>query len=175
MLYADADGFWKPPNVYDALGAAGFAVGLASIWLSWYLAKRDIEKRLREAADRAAGAARAEVRRIAASLLRTGVTDAVRSLELAREACNGRRWGRAIDLCQLGREQIERTLMQPMADASLADVRTASVLIRDGVEGLRPLTTGKGDAPDEVARGMDAAILALHRVHGRLGNIPLEA
>jgi hypothetical protein len=31
-MFADADSFWKPPTVYDALSVLGLALGIASIW-----------------------------------------------------------------------------------------------------------------------------------------------
>jgi len=77
MPFADADGFWKPPNVFDVLSVAGFVVGIASIWVSWWLAKRDIEKRLTEAADRASATARDEVRRVAKAVLHSGLADTI--------------------------------------------------------------------------------------------------
>jgi hypothetical protein len=42
MLFAEEEGFWKPPNIYDVLAAAGFAVAVASIWYAWYLSRLDI-------------------------------------------------------------------------------------------------------------------------------------
>src|SRR5436305_13976863 len=112
MLLADAEGFWKAPNVFDVAGVVGVIVGVASIWVSWWLAKRDIEKRVAEAADRASRAARDEVRRVAQALLQTGVAATIRSVELAREACHGKRWPRAVELCILAREQLARVLAQ---------------------------------------------------------------
>jgi hypothetical protein len=119
MLLADAEGFWKAPNVFDLISIVGLAIGLGSIWLSWWLAKRDIERRLAEAADRASAAARDEVRRVAQAVLQTGVSATIRSLDLAREACNGKRWPRGVELCNLAREQLARVLAQPAADESV--------------------------------------------------------
>ncbi len=99
MLLADAEGFWKAPSVYDVFGIVGVVVGLISIWVSWWMAKRSIEKRLAEASDRASTAAREEVRRVARALFQSGISVAIRSLELAREVCNGKRWLRAAELC----------------------------------------------------------------------------
>jgi hypothetical protein len=106
MLLAQVEGFWKAPNVFDVLGVAGFTIGVASIWMSWWLAKRDIKKRLAEATERASAAARDEVRRVARAVLHVGVAATIRSLELAREACRGKRWPRSAELCILGREQL---------------------------------------------------------------------
>jgi hypothetical protein len=91
MLLADTESFWKAPNAFDVAGSLGLLVGVVSIWLAWWLAKRDIAKRIAEAEARASQAARDEVRRVAKAVLRTGISATIRSLELAREACNGKR------------------------------------------------------------------------------------
>lgn len=177
MLFADAGGFWKWPNIYDILGAAGFVVGVGSIWLSWILAKRDLRKRLAEVTAQASAAARNEVRRVAQAVLHTGVADTVRSLELAREACRGKRWPRAGELCELAREQLARTLAQPAAaDTTRAELQDVSAVLLDCVTHLRRQPKqGTGDIPHEVLRGLDDSILALHRVEGRMTGIRLEA
>jgi hypothetical protein len=119
MLFADAEGFWRAPSVYDVIGIAGFLIGIVSIWLAWWLARRDIQRRLTDAANQASKAARDEVRRVAQALIQTGLSVTIRSLELAREACHGKRWPRATELCILAREQLARVLAQPAADETL--------------------------------------------------------
>ncbi|MBA4188404.1 MAG: hypothetical protein C0467_10405 [Planctomycetaceae bacterium] len=175
MLLADTEGFWKSPNVYDVLGAAGFVISVASIWLAWWLAKRDIEKRLAEASERASAAARDEVRRVARAVLHSGVATTIRSLELAREACNGKRWPRAVELCILAREQLARVLAQPAADEALqTEVREVSARLQDCVAKLRKKPKlGAGEIPEEVQRGLDESIVDLHRVESRMTGIRL--
>jgi hypothetical protein len=175
MLLADAEGFWKAPSVFDVLGVAGFAIGVASIWLSWWLAKRDIEKRLAEATEKAATAAREEVRRVARAVFQSGVTATIRSLELAREVCNGKRWSRAIELCILAREQLARVLAQPAADeAAQTELRGVSAAVMDCVTSLRTRRKdGEGKVPETVLGSLDESILALHRVDGRMTGIQM--
>lgn len=86
MPLAQAEGFWKSPNVYDVVGVVSFLLGLVALYLAW----RDIRRRVKEAAREAAASAREEVRRIVGAVLQTGVTDIIRSLELARHACRDR-------------------------------------------------------------------------------------
>lgn len=177
MLLADTEPFWKTPNVFDAFGVAGFVIGLASIWLSWWLAKRDIEKRLAEAEVRASAAARDEVRRVARAVLYSGVATTIRSLELAREVCHGKRWLRAIELCILAREQLARVLAQPTADEPIqTELRGVSAGLLDCVTRLRTKRKeGAGDVPDGVLDALDEAILALHRVESKMTAIQPEA
>ena len=176
MLFANGEVFWKSPTVYDVMGLAGFALGLASIWLSWWLAKRDIEKRLDEAADRASKAARDEVRRVAQVVLQSGVGATVRSLDLAREACRGKRLSRACELCELAREQLARVLVQPAAsNDTRAELQEVSATLTDCIKRLRKqVKSGSEEVPDPVLRGLDESILALHRVDGRMSSINPE-
>jgi len=176
MLLADAEEFWKAPNVFDVMTFGGFTLGLGSIWLAWWLAKHDIEKRLAEAADRASAAARDEVRRVARAVLQTGVSATIRSLELAREVCNGKRWLRASELCILAREQLAKVLAQPAADESIqTELRDVSAGLLDCVTRLRTKRReGAGDVPEGVLNTLDETILALHRVEGRMTGIRTE-
>ena len=178
MLIASDDAFWKLPNVFDVAGIGGLIIGLASIWVSWWLAKRDIKKRLDEASERASVAARDEVRRVARAVLQSGVTATIRSLELAREVCNGKRWSRTVELCILAREQLVKVLAQPAANESVqADLRDISAALHDCITRLRTKTQrqeGTGAVPDGVLNALDGAILALHRVEGRMTGIQPE-
>ncbi|MBN9122028.1 MAG: hypothetical protein J0I06_23285 [Planctomycetes bacterium] len=178
MLFADAELFWKSPNVFDVAGVAGVVLGLFSIWLSWWLAKRDISKRLEDAATKAAMAARDEVRRVARAVLQSGVTATIRSLELAREVCNGKRWSRAAELCLLANEQLAKVLAQPAADEAIqTELRGVSAGLQDCVTRLRSKRTsqeGKGEVPEGVLLALDGAIIALHRVEGRVTGIQSE-
>jgi hypothetical protein len=177
MLFAEGVGFWKAPNVFDVFGVAGFLIGVASIWVTWWLAKRDIEKRLVEATNRASAAAREEVRRVARAVLQSGVTATIRSLELAREVCNGKRWLRAIELVILAREQLAKVLAQPAADETVqTDLRGVTAGLLDCVTRLRTKRKeGAGDVPEGILHTLDESILALHRVESRMTGIPLEA
>ena len=97
MLLADADPFWKPPTVYDAVGVVGFVFGLLSIWL----ALRDIQKRIRQA--------RAELRAEAERQAREQALAAARhALELTREAAASRSWRRAAVYAEMAADQLAR-------------------------------------------------------------------
>lgn len=176
MLIADAEPFWKPPNVFDVATTLGFILGVASIWISWWLAKRDIEKRLAETADRAAAAARDEVRRVAQAVLQTGVADAARSLQLAREACRGKRWSRGGELCELAQEQLARVLAQPAADDVVrTELRDATAILQDCISRLRSQPRqGTGEVPEDVLRGLGEMILKVHGIEGRMTGVRVE-
>lgn len=168
MVFA-AEPFWKPPNVYDVIGVVGLALALFSIWLSWWLATRDIKHRIAEAERRAGAAARHEIERIAAALAQMNFADVVRSLVLAREACNAKRWPRAADLCQLCAEQVARL------GGTLSPDDEAARRLPVVAENLREFTrtfrsfpkSGRGDLPDELGRRLDETVEVLHRIEGR--------
>jgi hypothetical protein len=176
MLIAAADGFWKTPNFYDLLGVAGFVVGVGSIWLTWYLAKRDISKRLDEAAERAAGAARREISRVARTLMFAGVTDAVRTVGLVREACKDKRWPRAVDHCDTGLEQLNRLLGQPSLDeGTREELRNLIVSVREVLGILRRSPKARtGSLSDDTEQQLDLILGVLHVIEGRMRGIDPE-
>lgn len=171
-----AEGFWKDPNVYDAAGVLGLIVGIVSIWLSWWLAKRDIEKRLLEASDLAAAAARDEVRRVARALLQGTVASTIRFLELSREAQRGRQWSRAVDQANLARVYLVRVLAQPgLDDASSAELRDVTGALLGYVAALGGQgRNGVGELAPDICRSLDEAILLLHRVDARLTSLRVD-
>jgi hypothetical protein len=176
MIFAQAEGFWKPPNVYDIVGLAGFVVGIGSIWLAWWLAKRDIRNRIDEAADRASRAARDEVRRVIRAIVQTGLTDLIRSLELARVACGGRQWVRGLDLCLLAAGQLARFRGQAALErATSAELAGVTARVEAVVEALRRQPrVGAGSLPADAAHGLDEAIAVLHEIDGRAAGIQPE-
>lgn len=174
MLLAQAEGFWKWPNVVDVVS---LGLALASIWYASVLARRDIKKRLDEAAERASRAARDEVRRVVRAIFQTGVSDIVRSLELARHSCRGRQWVRALDLCLLAVGQLARVRAQAATEPSIAaDLATISARVDAIVEALRSQPkVGTGSLPGDETRGLDQSIAILHGVEGRMTGVQTEA
>lgn len=176
MMFADAEGFWKTPNFFDIAGVLGLVLGLVSIWLTWWLAKQDIEKRLAKASKDASEAARVEIRRVAQAILSRGVGDAIRALELGREACGAKRWPRAVELCLSARQLVARCEGQPTAGESLrAELQRVMALLQACVDRLRAMPkVGTGELPPETLRGLDEAIIALHGADGRMSGIGPE-
>jgi hypothetical protein len=97
MLFAD--GFWEIKTLNDAIAVVGLVLTLGSIWFSWWLAKRDLEKRIQIAQDQT-------IERLARSLLHPEVSETGRCLREAREACRAKRWERAIDRCEQAKHRI---------------------------------------------------------------------
>lgn len=91
MLFAE--GFWEVKSLGDTLTISGFILTLFSIWLSWWLAKRDIEKRIIDAQNKT-------VERLVRSLLQPEVQETLRCLKEARDSCRTKRWERAMDRCE---------------------------------------------------------------------------
>ena len=176
MLFAD-EIFWKAPNVYDVFGVVGVIAGIFSIWYAWLLSKRDIRKRIDEAAERASRAAREEVRRVARAVLQTGITEAIRTLAIAREACRSKSWVRAGELCELARDQLasvrdqlEGVLVQPTTISEVqSELQTVLAVLLDCMTQLgRKRQTGAGKMPDDVLRGLAESTHALRGVEGRI-------
>jgi len=101
LLFAEGDGFLGLKTVADWITAIGFVVGLFSIWFSWWLAKRDLKKRITEAQ-------RETVANLTRALLQSDVIETGRCLEQAREACQTKSWSRAMDRCGLARSRIPK-------------------------------------------------------------------
>jgi hypothetical protein len=160
MLFAD-EIFWKPPNVYDTVGVGGLVLAVVSIWFSWWLAKRDIEKRLSQTRKELL----LEVQRRWAM---DQLADARHSAELAREAISGRSWKRSGVYCDMGLRCVNGLI-------SSGGLTTEAVLVLrklsdnlDRVEkGLRPLTEKKGTLPDDVMHSLNVVIRELREVEGR--------
>ena len=167
-----AEVFWKEPNVYDVAGVLGLVIGILSIWY----AKRDIEKRIAEASDRASEAARDEVRRVARAVLQGSLANAARYLELSREAARGRQWVRAADWCNLAREQLTRFLAQlDIDDALAAEPRDVANALLGYLTALKSQPRiGAGELSDDVQQSLDEAILTLHRTDARVTALRIE-
>ncbi len=176
MMFADAEGFLKAPNIYDVITIGGFVLGIGSIWITWVLAKRDIRKQLAEAGERASAAARDEVNRVAQAVLLSGVSNTLLTLALAREACGSKKWSKAAELCTFAREQLARFLAQPATPTDIqTELKDVNGFLSDCVQGLRAMPkTGAGDLPEELLRGLDDTIVKLHGVDGRLTGIRME-
>lgn len=84
-MFADADAFWKPPSVYDVLSVVGLFLGVASIWISFWLAKKQLRADLRKAANEA-------LDRVAQLVLGGDLADAARFLREADRLLNGKEW-----------------------------------------------------------------------------------
>jgi hypothetical protein len=158
-----ADGFWEAKSLTDWLTLAGLPLALFSIWFSWWLATRDIEKRI-------ADAQRETIGRLSAALLQPDVAEASRCLHDAREACRGRRWERAIDRCEQASHRIPRFRFLPGLDESDRErldraVDQLRLLIRQLEEVLsasRPELTGRK------LRDLDDVIATLAAIEGKI-------
>lgn len=137
---------------------------------------RDIRKRIAEAAEQSAKAARDEVRRVGEGLLRTSLGDTIRSLDLAREACRGKQWRRAGELCDLAREHLTRVLAQPVPGfAGADDLELVSRRLAELAAPLRDQPrNGVGDGPPDVLEALTESIVTLHRLDGRRAGVRQE-
>lgn len=174
MLFAD--GFWKEPNVYDAAGVLGLIIGIASVWYAWLLAKRDLKQRIDEATEKAAAAARAEIRRIAHSTVANGLADVIRWLELAREASKAKRWPRTVELTQLACEKLADVIGQPATAGVVRDeLRPLPVTLREVIAKLdKQERSGAGTFPAAAKLKLDETIETLNRLNGTLRGIRSE-
>lgn len=176
MLLADAEGFWKSPNLYDVAGALGLVIGIVSIWLTWWLAKRDIEKRLAKATNEASEAARQEVRRVARAVLASGIGDTIRSLELAREACRADNRHRALELSELARAQLAKVMGQTDSSLSVrSELQPLVTRLANCTLNLRKIVGNTTRKPfNEVIQTLDDLIADLYRIDGQIVRIQPE-
>ena len=94
-----AAGFWQINTVSDLITIVGFVITLISIWFAWFLAKRDLEKRISDAQKQT-------VDRLAWNLLHPDVTESKRCMAEAKEASRAKRWDRAVDRCEQAKNRI---------------------------------------------------------------------
>ena len=128
-----ADGFWSIRSINDVVGLSGLVLGLASIWASWWLARRDLSKKI----DEAGRQSREAVRRVASALSHAAVTDAVRCFREARAAIRTRDWARAVlrledgqgHLLQVGTSRQLGPVEREQAVRQVDNIRTAIGLI----------------------------------------------
>jgi len=123
-----ADGFWSVRTINDVVGIGGLVLALGSIWLAWWLAKRDIEKRLRDSTEEA----RAAVLKLATSLLRSDLHEAIWSLREGFASCSTSMWSRAVLRVDDGMLRVVQVLASSGLEQNDRD------LLRGFVEQLRP-------------------------------------
>lgn len=87
-----AEKFWKPVDQSDALALAGLVLGVGSIWLSWWLARRDIKKRITEAQR----GSLALLDRVTTALIQAEMGEVVRCLREVRQSVRMRGWAAAL-------------------------------------------------------------------------------
>jgi hypothetical protein len=173
MVFANAEGFWKPPNLYDTIGVVGFAVGLASIWLSWWLARRDIRSKIEVARRDALGL----VDRVTTILIQTQLAESLRCLRDVRDAIRRKDWARAmirrddVEYHLLGVAKNNRftneeanLLQQVMDDLAVLGRRVGKV-------GEAPARKGISAESKEMLEGL---ITAVGRIEARLRSRLLE-
>jgi hypothetical protein len=98
--------FWQIRSVNDTVGIIGFLLTLFSIWLSWWLAKRDIERRIQTAKDQVTD-------KLSLLILQTDISETLNALIQARESCRNSAWVRAIDRCEQVMHRIPKFMPMP--------------------------------------------------------------
>jgi hypothetical protein len=170
--------FWAVRTVVDWATILGFVFSVGSIWLSVWLAKRDLEKRIREATE----SSRRAVAQVFESLLRTELTEAVAILNEALAATVDHSWHRAFVRLDDGMMRVSRFLAggrvaEPQRRELLdmiADLRTASSFVGTII---RPKSRKKSptDAEHTALRGvLTTLIQAIAAVESQLRLRPLE-
>ena len=173
MLMADAEGFWKSPNLYDAVGVVGFVVGIASIWFSWWLAKRDISKKVNEAKV----AAERAIRRVAATLFHLDLAEVAQSARIAREACVGRQWLRAKEKLSDCRGLLNRISGQEQIVGSSRNdlIHCIDTILYLVIEIDAMPRTGAGTLSPDALVSLDDLVSTIMRIDGRLRNTLWES
>ncbi len=164
-MFADADGFWKPPTVYDALGVIGLTLGIVSIWYAWFLARKQLRADFRKAADEA-------VDRVAQLVLGGDLADAVRFLREADRAINEKDWDKGQLRLGDAATALARISSNPRLTADerkeltsrLAELNGLLLTTREHARSAK----NRGHMPKEQVEKLVHAISGLERVRGRL-------
>lgn len=164
-MFADADSFWKPPTVYDALSVLGLALGIASIWYAWFLARKQLRADFRKAADEA-------VDRVAQLVLGGDLADAVRFLREADAALGDKDWLRGILRIDDARSDLARISANPRLTPDerkaitgrLADLNELLVQTREHSRS----TKNRGHMPQDQVVKLSHLITELEQLRGRL-------
>lgn len=160
-----ADGFWEIKSLNDTLAVVGFFLTLGSIWLSWYLARRDVRSRIESAK-------RETVAKLAAALLHPDVTETARLLEQAKEASRLKDWRKVLDRCEQAMRRVPRFRPLPgLTESDRGQLDGAVDTLRLVVRYLElVLDPGKkpADLSPEKHNQLDALILLVGGIEGRL-------
>ncbi|HXD84999.1 MAG TPA: hypothetical protein VN641_00790 [Urbifossiella sp.] len=105
-MFLLGEGFWSFRNAVDWIAVVGLVLALFSIWLTWWLAKQDLEKRIRSAQ-------RDLVERLSGMVLQNDIVEASRYLQEARELCRRSQWERALDRCEQAMHRVPRFRFLP--------------------------------------------------------------
>lgn len=161
MVFADE--FWSVKNLVDWLAVIGLFLTLGSIWFSWFLAKRDLTKRIDEAQNRT-------ITRVAATLLQPDVAETSRCLHEAREACRAKRWERAIDRCEQASHRIPRFRYLPGLDEEdRAKLDRAVDQLRLLMRQIEEISSAKRSAlTANKLRDLDDVIATLAAIEGKI-------
>lgn len=164
-MFADADSFWKPPTVYDALSVLGLALGIASIWYAWFLARKQLRADFRKAADEA-------VDRVALLVLGNDVADAVRFLREADQALTEKGWLRGTLRLEDASAALSRLISNPRLTGSereqlakrLKGIRTLHTFCREHALSK----AAKDHLPPKRLAVLAQVVTELEQIRGRL-------
>lgn len=99
------ESFWKPPSFWDL---AGFLIGLSSIWLAWYFAKRDLRQRIDEAKREAKAESEQMFRIIIRGQLRSNIEEVIHVLDLCEESRKGEAFDRSSEFAFTASKRLVR-------------------------------------------------------------------
>jgi hypothetical protein len=164
-MFAEEYVFWKWPTVYDALSVIGLALGIASIWYAWYLARKQLRADFRKAADEA-------VDRVAQLVLGGDLADAVRFLRDADQALADKDWDRGRLRLDDAASMISRFVSNPKLTAQeqsslrgrVAELRTLMLRTREHARS----PGNRGHMPADQVAVVFTVIGELDHLRGRL-------
>ena len=167
MLIAESDVFWKSPSVYDVVGLVGLFLGIGSIWLALYLAKKQLRIDLKKAADDALDATRRE-------LLVQSLADGIRYLRDADTFWRNREWDRGQLRIEDGLGSVVRLSQNSkvMHEEQIA-LSNCVAQIREIVleVGKHKQSRGnRGYLPADKLHSIGALLIELERIRGRIAD-----
>ncbi|MFO0806000.1 MAG: hypothetical protein U0791_23080 [Gemmataceae bacterium] len=87
------DSFWAIRSINDLVSLVGFLLAIISIWFSWWLAKRDLEKRISHSQ-------RVQYLRLQLVMIRADLSRIHWLLREGRQACQAADLVRGLDRCE---------------------------------------------------------------------------
>lgn len=157
-------------TVIDWISVIGLFLTLFAIWLSWWLAKKDLEKRITLAQ-------RQTIERLTSIWLESDIVETGRCLREARELCRLLNWPIALDRCEQAMHRVPRFKSLPGLHADELPrldelVDKLRLLIRQIVEIMEQTPDRTGSAKTKLTnpklKDLDDMVALLATLEGKM-------
>ena len=164
-MFAANDAFWKWPSVYDVITVVGLAMGLASIWYAWYLARRQLRADLRKAAAEAVDV-------LSRFVLGGDLAEAVRFLREADRWLADKNWEigvlRLDDAAATMARFSEHAHLKEEDKGRLTELVTQVRSLSQATRSHARSKSNRGHLPQDLTDKVGTIVVELERMRGRL-------